>query len=200
MSDNIEMKLRESLQQDLEIKEAALVDLQQEIHDIKGKIAKFDEVFGTGPTTKASTRTGGRKPRVATGRKAQPVKAAKAPSAPKQKNNSRAAEGRREVAENKRPKIREAMCTVMGNNIVNGNHVYEALKDRGWLPNSNEPRTYIGYLLSSMKDTFERIEGRRGYYRVRGTVSPVVETPVVQNNSADDTDAVLQDAGVLPAN
>lgn len=193
MSENIEGKLLAALEEELGEKRYALSTLQLEIEQLEGKITKFQEVFGAvsaQPT--ASTKTGSRKPRALT-TKTVPVK----------KSTSRAAVGRREVAEGKRPKIKDAMKTVMGSVVMNATTVFEALKARDWLPNANNPRAYIAYLLSSLRDDFDRVEGRRGFYRVHGTVSESASATAtkrpVRTETIDDTDAVLQDAGVIPA-
>lgn len=76
----------------------------------------------------------------------------------------RAAEGRRAVARGDRPPLREAMAVVMGDGSMTSADVVAALEARGWGPNADDPRQYISYMLSSSKDTFDRVE--RGVYRV----------------------------------
>ena len=94
---------------------------------------------------------------------------------------SRAADGRREVLEGKRPPIKEVITKVLGKRVMNAVQVYEAVKAKGQLPNSNDPKGYIGYLLSGSKITdpatgqdiplWERVhEKGRGFYRNRSTV------------------------------
>lgn len=67
------------------------------------------------------------------------------------------------------PSLINAIQLVMGNKTMNADAVYEALSAKGWLPNSNEPKGYIRYTLSSKKDIFLRIEGKRGFYHLDQT-------------------------------
>lgn len=206
MSNAIEQQLRSQLELELQSKQDALktaqadqrtaegllskgtqivVALTAEVEALKIKLSKFDEVFGTAsPEPKAA----GRKPK-----KAKPAVV----------NNSRAAQGRREVADGKRPKIREAMREVMGTEVMNAQQIHDLLEERGWLPNSTSPLHYIRYLLSSLAD-FVRVEGRsRGLYAVVTSTPQLVEPSAAQSNGVpllSETDEILRDAGVLPAN
>lgn len=110
--------------------------------------------------------------------KAAPKKAAKA--APKKTTAKkaskaaikRAAEGRAAVARGDRPAIKDAMVQVMGKEVINADEVTARLEKKGWLPNANEPRVYIGYLLSSTKTHFEAVKEKgRGFYRAISTKS-----------------------------
>lgn len=107
------------------------------------------------------------------------VQAKKAPK----KSASRQAAGRREVAENKRPTIRDAMMKVMGTKVMSRQQVFDLLKAKGWLPNSNDPLGYVGYLLSATKakdggHLFERVaEKGRGFYRVKQEAAAPVVAP-----------------------
>jgi hypothetical protein len=172
--------------------DALYADESAQLDHLRLKIEKFDSIFGTEPEPS-------RRPVVS-----EAVPTARTVSAPSSKpskppNNNRAAVGRREVADGRRPKIRDAMVTVMGTNIMNALSIYEDLKVRDWLPNSSNPRAYIAYLLSSFSETFERVPSKgRGYYRVRATATAeVLRNGVPQLNN---TDEILRDAGVLPAN
>ncbi len=124
----------------------------------------------------------GPKPKAAKAKPGPKPKAAKAKAAPKKSASvSRAAQGRREVASGKRPPIKEVISKVLGKRVLHANEVYEAIKAKGQLPNSGDPRAYIGYLLSASKTTvtragkdvevplFERVhEKGRGFYKNRG--------------------------------
>jgi hypothetical protein len=89
----------------------------------------------------------------------------KKPLSPKMaKRHVAAAEGRRAVARGDRPPLKEAMAIVSGNDKVTSLTVVNRLKDKGWLPNAANPRSYISYMFSSNKDVFENV--RRGVYRV----------------------------------
>lgn len=108
----------------------------------------------TKTTARAKTKTGGRKP--------GPVSA----------GTRRAQQGRREVLEGKRPPIKDAIKTILGDKTMSSTDIFEALKKRGWLPNSNNPRAYTSYVLSSNKEHFESVRGLgRGFYRVIGGTS-----------------------------
>jgi hypothetical protein len=141
------------------------------------------------PSSKATAKKPVAKAKPAKVHKAKPAKKAaakakpakvKAKAAPKGKP-SRAAQGRREVANGDRPPIKKAIAKVLGKRVMHANDVYEAIKEKGQLPNSHDPRGYIGYLLSASKVTvkragkdvevpqFERVhEKGRGFYKNRG--------------------------------
>lgn len=76
-----------------------------------------------------------------------------------------AAEGRRAVARGDRPPLKNALEQAM---LTKGDFkVDEAIKEltaKGWMPNTKNPREYIGYVLSSNGDLFERVSW--GVYRV----------------------------------
>jgi uncharacterized C2H2 Zn-finger protein len=112
------------------------------------------------------------------------------------KKPSRAAQGRREVASGKRPPIKDVIAKVLGKRVMHANTVYEAIKEKGQLPNSGDPRGYIGYLLSASKVTisrggkdvevplFERVhEKGRGFYKNRG-VAATATTASVKTSAA----------------
>lgn len=95
--------------------------------------------------------------------KAEP-KAAKAAAEPK------AARGRKDG-----PTLKEAVKTVMGDQIMKAEQVLAGMKARGWVPNAKDPDVYIGHFLSSMSNPnvtggpiFERVADKRGHYRVIG--------------------------------
>lgn len=100
--------------------------------------------------------------------KAKKVSKKAAPKAKGKTNTSNAAEGRRAVARGDRPPMKEAMVTVMGGpggKPFDAASIVEGLEKRGWMPQSKDPQQYISYMLSSNKDTFERVG--RGQYTVR---------------------------------
>ncbi len=85
----------------------------------------------------------------------------------------RAAAGRAAVARGDRPSIKEAVRTVMGDKTLNANEILELVKARNWTPDSNDPKTYIAYILSATKAYFERVPSKgRGYYKVRKEALP----------------------------
>lgn len=120
-----------------------------------------------------------------------------------------------------RPSTKDAIFQVLNGQSLTADDIFKALKAKGWLPNSNDPRNYIAYLLSSTKDRFERVKGAgRGVYRcktgaaasvaapVAATVveapkaAPVVEAPKAEVVATDGTlrmsaDDILTNAGVL---
>lgn len=125
----------------------------------------------------------------------------------KRATQSLAAEGRRAVAEGKRPPIKDAIAKVMGTKTMSIDDIFEGLKAKTWLPNSSEPRQYIAYLLSTSKDRFERVASAgRGFYRAKSgdtKAEPVAKTapkaePVAKTeNHTTSTDEILANAGVL---
>jgi len=134
---------------------------------------------GPKPKAKAKAKATA-KPKKTASKPAKKAKAAKASS----KSSSRAAQGRREVASGKRPPIKDVIAKVIGNRVMHANEIYEAIKAKGQLPYSGDPRGYIGYLLSASKVTikqggkdvevplFERVHDKgRGFYKNRGSAA-----------------------------
>jgi len=121
----------------------------------------------------------------------------------KEASRARAAEGRLAVARGERPPVKEAIIRVLGDRIMSGEDVYEGLVKRDWLPNSKEPRKYVGYLLSSTKDRFEAVKSSgRGMYRAVGVASVEHPAPVVEPKNEVPTpskpqqeDDILADLG-----
>lgn len=64
------------------------------------------------------------------------------------------------------PPMKDAVAQVMGESVMSAADVVTALKDKNWLPNTERPKDYVAYLLSSNPKLFERVE--RGKYRVLG--------------------------------
>jgi hypothetical protein len=110
--------------------------------------------------------------------KAAPKKTVKAKATPKKTAKSikaAATEGRRAVASGKRPPLKEAMVTVMGDKECTSEMILAGLKTHGWLPNSENPRGYISYMLSSNKDAFKQTS--RGHYKVSASYKPKSKAP-----------------------
>ncbi len=130
---------------------------------------------------------------------AKPVKAKAAAAAPKPgkktRGQSRAAEGRRAVANEERPKLKDAIKTVMGNKVMTAQEVFDGLVAKGWTPNAKDPRVYVGHVLSSMSDLFARVpEKGRGYYRVADT-SAGSKRPAATSGSKRATAAAAATSG-----
>lgn len=70
-----------------------------------------------------------------------------------------------------RPRTIDAVAEVLKGGTMNAAEVVQALTDRDWLPGSNNPKSYIGFILSQNKDTFEKDPKGRGYYRLKGASS-----------------------------
>jgi hypothetical protein len=152
-------------------------DAKGQIAKAEAEVAKYDAMLKLdgGSETQASPKV-----KAKPGPKPKAASAAKKTAAPTTKaaGKSRAAEGRREVLSGKRPPIKETITKVLGNRVMNAVQVYEAIKAKGQLPNSNDPKSYIGYLLSGSKITddkgqsvslWERVpEKGRGFYKNRG--------------------------------
>lgn len=141
-------------------------------------------------TKKAATKKAASKAKTAT-KKASPKKAKGGKA--KTTNTSNAAEGRRAVARGDRPPMKEAMVTVMGGpggKPFDAASIVEGLEKRGWMPQSKDPQQYISYMLSSNKDTFERIG--RGQYTVRAgaTKAAPKKTRLKKATEAKTTKAV----------
>jgi hypothetical protein len=122
-------------------------------------------------------------------------------ASPKKRTN--AAAGRREVLENKRPKLKDAITRILKDSTMNASMIYEKLHAKGWLPNSNEPRVYIAQFLSANKDVFERVPAKgRGFYRAAAVKAnpTTTKTETVAHPAApsvSDTDATLAEAGII---
>ena len=152
------------------------------------------------PAKKAAKKTPAKAKAKAAAKTPAKKAAKKAPAAAKKAatkvNTSNAAEGRRAVARGDRPPMKEAMATVMGKSHMDAAGVLEGLEKRGWLPHADKPQQYISYMLSSNKDTFERVE--RGQYKVRDGVTfatkkgkaPKAETPAPKKSTTTQTAAV----------
>jgi hypothetical protein len=79
--------------------------------------------------------------------------------------NGKAVHGNRKNAAEDRPSnLAASIAAVMGSHEMTADKVYAALQAKGWLPNSKDPHGYIRYTLSSRKDLFARVEGKRGHY------------------------------------
>lgn len=154
------------------------------------------------PAAKAAPKAAPAKKAAKAPAKAAPKPAAKAPA--KGKDNAAAAKGRAEVKAGLRPTIKEAMTQVMADKTMNAAEIYDLLKAKNWLPSANDPRGYIAYLLSSMKDRFERVPDKgRGYYRVLKGAAPAVAAAKPNGKKAapaakgkKSTDKILEEAGV----
>jgi len=164
--------------------------------------AKKSETKAAAPAKPAKAAPTKKAAPVKAAKKAAPAKAAKkvepAKKAAKSPKN-RAAEGRRAVLAGERPTLKDAMKTVMGKNVMNSQEVYDALKAKGWLPNSNEPKNYIGYSLSSMKTDFERVPDKgRGFYRAKSAASANGATKAETTKAdAPASDTSLADAAEI---
>ena len=125
---------------------------------------------------------------------APPVEAAPAKKSRGIRTNVHAIQGRAEIKAGLRPSIKDAMLQVMADKTLNAAAIYEILKEKNWLPNSNDPRAYIAYLLSTFKDRFERVpEKGRGFYRVKDVLP---EAKPRKKGNAKNTDKILEEAGV----
>jgi outer membrane biosynthesis protein TonB len=152
--------------------------------------------------TKAPAKAAPAKVAPAKKTKAAPAKKTKAApakkTAAKAKDHTLAAKGRAEVKAGLRPAIKDAMTQVMADKTMNAAEIHTLLAEKSWLPSANDPRAYIGYLLSSFKDRFERVpEKGRGFYRVKGTKAET-KSNGAKKVKADKkgTDKILEEAGV----
>ena len=75
---------------------------------------------------------------------------------------------------------------VMGSEVMSTQEVYDALKAKGWLPNSTDPKGYVGYTLSAHKKDFDRVlEKGRGFYRLKGN-GFATPPPKAENDTAKE--------------
>lgn len=87
---------------------------------------------------------------------------------------NRTTQGRREVAQGKRPCLGEALRSVIGDDAVDTQTIIARLREKGWLPSSANQVAYIGHFLSTRSHPddphrlFDRVKGQRGWYRVAG--------------------------------
>jgi len=93
------------------------------------------------------------------------VKGKPGPKPKAQTTDSPVARGRRAVANGNRPKVVDAVASVIGHGqTMTAKEVVDALASRGWMPDSEKPQNYINFILSSHRDVFERVS--HGNYRV----------------------------------
>ena len=109
-----------------------------------------------------------------------PVKAKPALKSPPLSDTARERQlqGRQEVLEQKRPTLRQALLSVLGNATMNITTLMGGLEAKGWLPRSRKPREQVAASLSQMKKVgstdlqFERVPTKgRGFYRVNRKAS-----------------------------
>lgn len=189
MSENIEVRLRQQITSDLDKKKAERDELDQQIQALTDKLVKFDEIFGTGGTTAAPVKTAKKTAKKGSKKDtsvSEPVSVSASSEATSTESTPNlAAQGRRDVASGKRPKIKDAMTIVMGDTPMNAESIFAGLEARGWTPNSKNPKSYISYLLSSLRDHFEKVPGQRGIYRVK-PVSAKSEETVEEKTEASE--------------
>jgi hypothetical protein len=183
----------EKTEKNLRAAAASHKEAEAEVATAKAEIAKCDAMLKLDEGSEPVAPKGKPGPKAAAPTKATAPapskKAAPAKKAASKQSQSRAAEGRREVLSGKRPPIKEVITKVLGKRVMSALAVYEAIMVKGQLPNSNDPKGYIGYLLSVGNPTIdpkthEKIklwesvpEAGRGFYRNRG-VKTTKATPV----------------------
>ena len=95
-----------------------------------------------------------------------------------------------------KPRAIDAVEMVIGTGTMNAAEVLKALEEKGWLPDSTDPKTYVSFILSQNKPKFERDPSKgRGYYRIRveaGETTPTppptpLEAPKATNGSSNGT-------------
>lgn len=70
-----------------------------------------------------------------------------------------------------KPRMVDAVKAIVAEaGSLNAAEVVSALEAKGWMPSSNDPKSYISFVLSQNKDEFERDPSKgRGYYRIKGS-------------------------------
>jgi hypothetical protein len=176
MSNTKEFKAFEALEAELL---QGVEDAQADLDEAKETLKMFNIVASRVGFKKAKTRSSlGRPKKEALTEAKKKVLAAKAETKAKPKTKTKSntktkpkksniAAGRRAVADGLRPSLKEAMVKVMGNKAMGAADVLMALEDRDWVPNAAKPQQYISCTFSSSKDIFERVEGKRGIYKVK---------------------------------
>jgi hypothetical protein len=69
----------------------------------------------------------------------------------------------------RKPPLKKRLASVMGDRAMSSREVTEALRAKGWLPDSALPEQFVSFILASNKNEFERVE--RGVYRRRASSS-----------------------------
>lgn len=145
------------------------------------KLAKFEAFLqsigaSTGTTAPAAQAAPKKE---APAKRGRPAKAVTTPTT-KASYQEKAKAGRNAVARGDRPALKDAIHQIMGSDTINAEEVYQRLVQKGWLPNSSDPKNYIRYTLSSNRTWFDRVPGQRGYYRaakVNGNAGTVKVAP-----------------------
>jgi len=171
------------------------------------KVTKTGKIDGRSKEARAAkAAAAGKAPAAAKktpAKKAAKTPAKKAASSKGDTNVSNATEGRRAVAQGKRPPMKEAVATVIGKTTMTAAEVVTGLEKKDWLPNTNKVQQYVSYILSSNKDIFERVE--HGKYKVQDGVTFAKKTPAKKvaasptpkkTNGAKSRDQDLEDLGI----
>lgn len=110
-----------------------------------------------------------------------------------------------------KPSLINAIQQVMGTKTMNAEAVFANLEAKGWLPESNDPKGYVRYTLSSKKEIFLRVKDKRGFYHLdqnkkpavapeRKSTKAVVVAPESSTNvvakAADSTQTLAEDKSV----
>jgi len=86
------------------------------------------------------------------------------------------------AASGEKPSLRNGIITVLkarhgkGEVDVSADAIFKELESRGWVPNSKDPRNYVGHVLSTYPALFERGK-ERGTYKLAKGVDVLPEQP-----------------------
>ncbi len=169
-------EIRAEVEADVASKQEAFAEASQEFKDAEVKLStakkeldeaqevltKLREVFGKeSPKGKAKGKA-----------KASKTKPAAAPTA---------------ATKGKKPPLKSAIINVMGDQTMTAGDLIEALKKKDWLPESNNIRNYISYVLSQNKDLFGSKE-RGKYFLKAGAAARGSNGHHGKKNSDSDSD------------
>ena len=140
-----------------------------------------------GPAPKAEKKVKEKKAKATSGKgeadtapeASQPSPTNQSPDAPKSR-----------ATDSTKPRAIDAVETVIGTGTLNADGVLKALEEKGWVPASTDPKTYISFILSQNKDKFERDPSKpRGYYRLVGSEGTSTSTPAAAAPETPETPA-----------
>jgi hypothetical protein len=119
---------------------------------------------------------------------------------PKTKAEPKASKGKpeaRQITKGARPPLKKSMWEILGaDKVMSAPEMLDALKERGYLPQSKDPKTVISWTFSSCKDAFIRVT--HGKYRSNpGWVPRSSQAPSL---SRDEVDSELAGMGLSPEN
>jgi hypothetical protein len=98
------------------------------------------------------------------------------------------------------PRTIEAIKVVLGSGSMNVGELIVALEEKGWLPESQDIKSHLGFIFSKNQDIFEKDSSKpKGYFRLKGSVSEPAAVTNGSNGSNKQAASVEEDVeGDLP--